>query len=219
MKMDRQRRQQFRDHLYGVFAGVGKALANGRRLVVFDLLCQAERSVEEIAHEAGLPVGSVSQHLQVLRSTGLVESRHEGARVFYRVANESAADLWHALRAFGETELPAVDRVVEGYLSSRDELEAITAGELQERLSNGTVVLIDVRPAREFEEGHIPGSRSLPIDELDSRLGELPDDTEIVAYCRGRYCVFADEAVGKIRQHGLRARRFELGVREWQRLH
>ena len=218
MTLADRRRQQFRDHVYAVFAGVGKALANGRRLVLLDLLCQAERNVDEIARETGLSVGSVSQHLQVLRGAGLVASRREGARVFYRMANEAAVDLWLALRSFGETELPAVNRVIEAYLSDREELHAITAEELETGLQEGSMVLIDVRPQREFEHAHIPGARSLPLGELEQRVRELPEGAEIVAYCRGRYCVFADEAVRTLVSHGFRARRLELGVQDWQHL-
>jgi len=215
---DLDRRRQFRDHVYEVFAEVGKALANGRRLILLDLLCQAERSVDEISRETGLSVASVSQNLQVLRAAGLVASRREGVRVYYRVANDSAADLWRALRVFGEQELPAVDRVVEGYLTDRDGLDAITAEELGRRLEDGTVVLIDVRPAIEFESGHIPGALSVPIDELDARVGELSDDKEVVAYCRGRYCVYADDAVRELKKRGFRARRLELSVQDWESL-
>ena len=215
---DLDRRRQFRDHVYEVFAEVGKALANGRRLILLDLLCQAERSVDEISNETGLSVASVSQNLQILRAAGLVASRREGVRVYYSVANSAAADLWRALRVFGEQELPAVDRVVEGYLTDRDELDAITAEELGKRLEDGTVVLIDVRPAVEFESGHIPGALSVPIDELKSRVAELPDDKEVVAYCRGRYCVYADDVVRELKKRGFRARRLELSVQDWESL-
>ncbi len=210
--------QQFRDHVYEVFAGVGKALANGRRLVLLDLLCQAERNVDDIAREAGLSVASVSQHLQVLRAAGLVASRRDGTKAFYRIANGAAADLWYALRSFGEAELPAVDRVVEAYLSDRDKLRAITAEDLDRGLRDGKMVLIDVRPRREFNEAHIPGAQSFPLRELEGRIDELPLGTEIVAYCRGRYCVHADEAVRKLETHGFRARRLELGVLDWYRI-
>lgn len=216
MTLSRAQRQRFRDHAYEVFAGVGRALANGRRLVIFDMLCQAERNVEEIADETGVPFASVSQHLQVLRNAGLVTSRRDGARVYYRVAGPQALALWQALRDFSEAEVPAVDRVVDMYLSDRRELEAISAEELRRRLDDGSVVLIDVRPAREFDAAHIPAARSLPIDELESRIGELPEGIEIIAYCRGRYCVWADDAVRTLRQRGFQARRLELAAYDWR---
>lgn len=215
MSLDATQRQRFRDHIYDVFAGVGKALGSGRRLVLIELLCQGERNVEEIARETGLPFATVSQHLQILRRAGLIVARRDGARVFYRMAGEEAISLWRALRTFAEVELPAVDRVVATYLGDRDEFEAISADELRARLEEGTVVLLDVRPTREFEADHIPGARSIPIDELEARLDEIPEGSEVVAYCRGRYCVYADDAVRKLREHGFQARRLELAVYDW----
>lgn len=216
MSLDATQRQQFRDLVYEVFAGVGKALANGRRLILIELLCQGERNVEEIARETGLPFATVSQHLQILRSSGLVVARREGARVFYSMAGEEAVALWRALRTFAEVEVPAVDRVVSTYLSDRAELEAISVDELRNRLEEGTVLLLDVRPACEFDAGHIPGARSIPIDELEARLDEIPEGSKVVAYCRGRYCVYADDAVRKLREHGFQARLLELAVYDWQ---
>ncbi len=215
MSLDASARQQFRELIYEAFASVGKALASGRRLVLIDLLCQGERNVEEIARETGLAFATVSQHLQILRRAGLIVARRDGARVFYRMAGEEAISLWRALRTFAEVELPAVDRVVATYLGDRDEFEAISADELRARLEEGTVVLLDVRPTREFEADHIPGARSIPIDELEARLDEIPEGSEVVAYCRGRYCVYADDAVRKLREHGFQARRLELAVYDW----
>lgn len=215
MSLDASARQQFRELIYEAFASVGKALASGRRLVLIDLLCQGERNVEEIARETGLAFATVSQHLQILRRAGLIVARRDGARVFYRMAGEEAISLWRALRTFAEVELPAVDRVVATYLGDRDEFEAISADELRARLEEGTVVLLDVRPTREFEADHIPGARSIQIDELEARLDEIPEGSEVVAYCRGRYCVYADDAVRKLREHGFQARRLELAVYDW----
>jgi rhodanese-related sulfurtransferase len=219
MALDAIEKRAFKDQIYGVFAGIAKALGNGHRLELIDLLAQAERSVEELAHLAGLSTANASQHLQVLRRAGLVATRREGARVFYRLSDDGAAELWRALRSFGEKEVPAVEHVVNSYLGDRAELEAISAAELRERLSAGDVVLLDVRPAAEFEAGHIPGARSLPIEELERRLDEVPDDREIVAYCRGRYCVYSDEAVRLLRARGFRARRLETSVRDWEPVH
>jgi rhodanese-related sulfurtransferase len=166
-----------------------------------------------------LSTANASQHLQVLRRAGLVATRREGARVFYRLSDDRAAELWRALRSFGEKEVPAVEHVVNSFLGDRSELEAISVAELRERLGAGDVVLLDVRPAVEFEAGHIPGARSLPIEELERRLDEVPDDREIVAYCRGRYCVYSDEAVRLLRARGFRARRLETSVRDWEQVH
>ncbi len=215
MPLDATQRRRFRDHIYDVFAVAGKALANGRRLILIEFLCQGERNVEELAQETGLPFATVSQHLQILRSSGLVVARRQGARVFYRMAGEEAVALWRALRTFAEVEVPAVDRVVNTYLSDRDELEAISADELRTRLEEGTVLLLDVRPTCEFDAGHIPGALSIPIDELEARLNEIPAGSEIVAYCRGRYCVYADDAVRKLREHGFQARLLELAAYDW----
>ena len=215
MPLDPTQRQRFRDHIYDVFAEAGKALANGRRLILIELLCQGERNVEELAQETGLPFATVSQHLQILRSSGLVVARRQGARVFYSMAGEEAVALWRALRTFAEVEVPAVDRVVNMYLSDRDELEAISADELRTRLEEGTVLLLDVRPTCEFDAGHIPGALSITIDELEARLDEIPASSEVVAYCRGRYCVYADDAVRKLRKHGFQARLSELAVYDW----
>jgi rhodanese-related sulfurtransferase len=215
MVIDPTRKRAFKDQIYAVFADIGKALANGHRLELIELLAQAERGVDELAHLAGLSTANASQHLQVLRRVGLVKTRRDGVRIFYRLANDKAVELWRALRSFGEAEAPAIEQIVDSYLSDRDNLEAIDAAELRERMDAGEVVLLDVRPRVEFDAGHIPGARSLPIEELERRVDELPDDREIVAYCRGRYCVFSDEAVRLLRSRGFRARRFETGAVDW----
>jgi len=219
MALEAIEKRVFKDQIYGVFAGIAKALGNGHRLELIDLLAQAERSVEELAHLAGLSTANASQHLQVLRRAGLVATRREGARVFYRLSDDGGAELWRALRSFGEKEVPAVEHVVNSYLGDRAELEAISAAELRERLRAGDVVLLDVRPGVEFAAGHIPGARSLPIEELERRLDEVPDDREIVAYCRGRYCVYSDEAVRLLRARGYRARRLEVSAHDWEHVH
>jgi DNA-binding transcriptional ArsR family regulator len=216
MSIDATEKRAFKDQIYAVFAEVAKAMGNGHRLELIDLLAQAERSVEDLAHLAGISVANASQHLQVLRRAGLVATRRDGTRVYYRLSDDKVVALWRALRTFGETEMPAVEHVINSYLGDRRELEAIGAAELRERLDAGEVVLLDVRPLVEYESGHIPGARSMPIDELDRRLGELPDDREIVAYCRGRYCVYSDEAVRLLRARGHAARRFEHSARDWQ---
>jgi rhodanese-related sulfurtransferase len=213
--VDAIRKRAFKDEIYAAFAGVAQALANGHRLELIDLLAQAERRVEELAHLAGLSVANASQHLQVLRRAKLVRTRRSGTRVYYRLADDGAHELWRALRAFAEAEVPAIERLVHDYLEDRQSLDALGADELRDRLRSGDVMLIDVRPEVEFEHGHIPGAHSMPIDELEARIVELPADREIVAYCRGRYCVYADEAVRLLRRHGLPARRCEVSVQEW----
>jgi DNA-binding transcriptional ArsR family regulator len=211
-------KRAFKDRVYAVFAGVARALGNGHRLELLDLLAQAERSVEDLARLAGLSRANASQHLQVLRRAGLVATRRDGVRVFYRLSDDEAAELWRALRSFGEAEVPAVGHVVNRYLADRKDLEAIGTAELRERMSAGAVVLIDVRPEAEFLAGHIPGALSLPIDELPERLEELAGTQEIVAYCRGRYCVYSDEAVRLLRSRGFRACRLEVSFRDWARV-
>lgn len=209
------RKRAFKNHAYAVFAGVGKALGNGHRLELLDLLAQCERPVDDLAREAGLSLANASQHLQVLRRAGLVEARRDGVRIHYRLSNDAVADLWRSLRQFAEHELPEIDRVVRTYASDRDMLEPVGVGELRRRVAGGDVILLDVRPAVEFAAGHIAGARSIPIEELPARLGELPAGQEIVAYCRGRYCVFADDAVRLLRANGFAARRLEAGVGDW----
>lgn len=216
MTLDAMEKRAFKDQIYAVFADVAKALGNGHRLELIDLLAQSERSVEELAHLAGLSMANASQHLQVLRRAGLVATRREGTRVFYRLSDDKAAELWRALRTFGEGEVPAVEQLINSYLGDRRDLEAISAAELRDRLHAGEVLLLDVRPAIEYESGHIPEAKSLPIHELADRLEELPDDREIVAYCRGRYCVYSDEAVRLLRARGFEARRLELSARDWE---
>jgi rhodanese-related sulfurtransferase/biotin operon repressor len=204
-----------KQELFEQLARVGRALASGPRLAVLDLLAQGERSVEQLAEAAGLSTANASQHLQVLRRAGLVATRREGARVYYRTAGEDVVRLWLSLRDVASSRLGDVERAARDYLG--DEVEAIERDELAERLRAGEVVVIDVRPRVEFAAGHIQGARSMPIDELEARLHEIPEDAEVVAYCRGPYCVYADEAVRLLRARGLKARRLDVGFPEWRR--
>lgn len=203
-----------KQELFEQFARVGRALASGPRLAMLDLLAQGERSVEQLAEAAGLSVANASQHLQVLRRAGLVATRREGPRVHYRPAGEDVVSLWLALRGVASSRLGDVERAARDYLG--DEVEAIGRDELAERLRAGEVVVIDVRPRVEFAAGHIQGARSVPLDELEARLSEIPEDAEVVAYCRGPYCVYAHEAVRVMRAAGRRARRLEDGWPEWR---
>jgi rhodanese-related sulfurtransferase len=200
--------------LYDGLADVGRALASGPRLVLMDLLSQRERSVDELASSARLSVANASQHLQVLRRAGLVSTRREGARVHYRPAGDDVVALWLSLRAVAAARVGDVERAARDYLG--DDVEAVGRDELAARLGSGEVVVVDVRPRVEFAAGHIQGARSVPLDELETRLAELPPDAEIVAYCRGPYCVYAHEAVRRLTALGRRARRLEDGWPEWR---
>jgi rhodanese-related sulfurtransferase/DNA-binding transcriptional ArsR family regulator len=203
--------------LFDEFARVGKALASGRRIELLDVLANGERTVEVLAGEVGLSVANTSQHLQILRQAGLVGSRREGTSVHYRLAAPGVFELWRTLRTLAASRLAEVERLAAAYLGDRDELEPVTRQELARRLADGgDLVVLDVRPAAEYAAGHLPGAVSIPVEELRRRLAELPADREIVAYCRGPYCAFAQEAVGLLREEGFAARRLEDGLPEWQ---
>lgn len=205
----------FKVQMYAQFARLGRALAGPTRLELLDLLAQGERPVEELAREAAISVANTSAHLQVLRRAHLVESRKEGLRVYYRLADPAVYRLWSALRLVGQRQLAEIDRLVTTYLHERQNLEAVSRDELRRRLDEGAVDVLDVRPAVEYRQGHIAGARSIPVDELAERLDELDPAREVVAYCRGPYCVFADEAVALLRERGYRAARYDEGYPEW----
>jgi rhodanese-related sulfurtransferase len=209
-------KRQFKDELYEQFARIGKALSNPHRLELVELLAQGERTVEDLAVEANLPIANASQHLQVLRAAQLVDVRRDGLYAYYRLSDECVFRVWQALRDLGELQLAEVDRLVESFLQDRSPLQSISAAELVDRIEAGDVLVLDVRPELEYRSGHIPEARSIPIDELETRLSELPRDQEIIAYCRGPYCVFADEAVTLLQEHGYRARRLVEGLPDWQ---
>ncbi len=214
--MDAAAHREFKNRLFEQFARVGKALASPKRLEIVDLLAQGERTVEEIARETAMSVASASQHLQVLKAARMVEARREGLYIHYRLADEDVFRTWQAVRALAESRLAELDGVVEAYLQDREELEAVDAAELMERLSDGNVVVLDVRPEEEYRAGHIPGALSVPVDALKAALQTLPRDQEMVAYCRGPYCVFSDEAVAFLRSRGYRARRLRQGLPDWR---
>jgi rhodanese-related sulfurtransferase len=214
--MDAATHREFKDHLFEQFARIGKALSSPRRLEIVDLLAQGERTVEEIARETTMSVASASQHLQALKAARMVEARRDGLYVHYRLADEDVFRTWQTVRALAEARLAEVDRVVEAYLVDRDDLEAVDATELMERLSDEGVIVLDVRPEEEYRAGHIPGALSMPVDGLEAALQALPKDREIVAYCRGPYCVFSDEAVVLLRARGYRARRLRQGLPDWR---
>ena len=206
----------FKDSLYAEFAVLGKALANPHRLELLDLLAQGGRSVEELAGEAALSLANASAHLQVLRRARLVEAEKRGLNVIYRLAAPEAYQLWQTLRDVGSMRLAEVDRLVENYLTDRNTLDAVDKEELLRLLTDEAVTVIDVRPVVEYVQGHIPTALSTPVGELKRRLSELPPDTEVVAYCRGPYCIYSDEAVRLLQEKGFRARRLGEGFPEWR---
>jgi rhodanese-related sulfurtransferase/DNA-binding MarR family transcriptional regulator len=206
-----------KDALYDAFAEVAKALGSGRRAEIVDVLSQGERSVEEVAEELGQSVANTSHHLRALARAGLVRTRRDGTRIYYALADERVAMLWAALRDVATEHVAGIERLAQAYLGDRDGLEAITRKDLSDRLRRGDLVVLDVRPEAEFRAGHIAGARSVPVGELQRKLRTLPKDTEVVAYCRGPYCVYADDTVRALRRRGYRARRLEDGFPEWKR--
>lgn len=214
--MNANSKRRLKDHLYEQFERLGKALASRRRLELLDVLAQGERPVEALAEASGMTVANASQHLQVLRRARLVETRPEGTHVYYRLADEGVFRLWQALRDVGQAHLAEVDRLARDYLDDRDGLEPVRMRELLGRLRAEDVVVLDVRPPEEYASGHVAGARSVPLDELEARLAEIPESADVIAYCRGPYCVFAAEAVGRLRHRGRRARRLDLGFPDWK---
>ncbi len=211
---ENKRRQK--ETLYQLFARIGKALSNSHRLELVDLLTQAPRTVEELAAVAHMSIANTSQHLQRLKQARLVIDEREGVYIRYRLADDAVARLWQELRAAAEQQMAEVRDALDAYRDRRDEFEQISMAELRQRLQNGDVVLIDVRPAVEYAAGHIPGALSFPLEDMAQRLNSLPPDLPVVAYCRGPYCVLADQALMSLAAHGRRVVRLEEGVREWQ---
>ena len=207
--------RQAKDALYDALASVAKALGNGRRAEIVDVLAQGERRVEELAQEIGQSVANTSQHLQVLLRTSLVTTRREGTRVYYSLASGQVAALWPALRDVAAHHVREVDDLAAAYLGDRAGLTSISRTELVERLRAGDVVVLDVRPDAEYAAGHLPGAVNVPPDELEQRLGALGADQQVVAYCRGPYCVYADDAVRLLLAAGRNARRLDDGYPEW----
>lgn len=204
-----------KEQLYQQFARLSSALANPNRLELLDLLVQAPRTVDELARQAQMSMANTSQHLQRLKQAHLVKDRREGSFIRYSLADPVVARLWLELRSAAELQLVEVERALSAYRPRRDDFQKISSDELREQLERGEVVLLDVRPEVEFQAGHLPGAISIPLDELEDRLGELPLGKRIVAYCRGPYCVFADEALELLEAHGWQVARLEEGVAEW----
>jgi DNA-binding transcriptional ArsR family regulator len=214
--MNKTRHRQFKDELFTQLARVSRALASRRRLEIVDLLAQGERTVEELASLVEMSVANTSLHLKALREASLVEVRRQGPYAFYRLAAPQVFRVWQAIRDLGESRFAEIDRLVHSFLEDRARFEPVGPGELLKRMRGGDVQVLDVRPVREFESGHIAGARSIPHDEVERRLREIARRREVIAYCRGPFCVYADEAVHKLRRLGYRARRLAVGYPDWQ---
>jgi rhodanese-related sulfurtransferase len=206
-----------KDALYDGFAEIAKALASGRRAELIDVLAQGERSVDELASEIGQSVANTSHHLRAMARAGLLTTRRDGTRIFYALASERVGELWSALRDVAADHVAGLERLAGAYFGDRDGVEVIDRTELAARLKRGELVVLDVRPEAEYRAGHIAGARSVPIAELRRHLRALPKDADVVAYCRGPYCVYADDAVRELSRRGIRARRLIDGFPEWKR--
>src|SRR5882757_3740152 len=203
--------------MFDAFASVAAALGSGRRAEIVDVLAQGERSVEELASEVGQSLASTSHHLRLLAKAGLARSRREGHRVVYRLASDRVGELWVAVRDVAAWHVAEVNVLADEYLGRRDGVEQVSASELEARLERGDVVLLDVRPEPEYRAGHIVGAVSAPLSVLPSIAPSLPRRREVIAYCRGPYCVYADDAVRLLRERGVKARRLDVGFSEWRR--
>jgi rhodanese-related sulfurtransferase/DNA-binding transcriptional ArsR family regulator len=208
--------REFKDALYSQFARIGHALASPKRIELLDLLGQGEKTVEALAEHVATPIKNTSAHLRVLRQARLVETRRDGTYVYYRLADDDVLRLLRTFEALSHSRLADVQHVVRLYLDGKDELEPLSLKELRRLMRDGDVTVVDVRPAEEFEAGHIPGALSVPVPELKRRLREIPKNREVIAYCRGRYCVYSLEAVTLLRKHGYRARRADEGLPDWR---
>lgn len=208
--------REAKDRLYEAFARTAKAAAHPKRVELLELMAQGERTVEALARITGMGVANTSAHLQVLARSRLVATRKDGTKVFYRLADDDVAAFVVTLRDLTRSRLAEVDQVVRDYFAARDALEPVSREELMARSGQGKVVILDVRPAEEFAAGHIPGALSVPLDQLDAALARLPRRAEIVAYCRGPYCVLAPQAVERLRAKGYTARRLDGGLPEWR---
>jgi rhodanese-related sulfurtransferase len=208
--------REFKDALYAQFARIGHALSSPKRIELLDLLSQGEKGVEQLAEHTSTPLKNTSAHLRVLRQARLVETRKRGTHVLYRLADGDVDRFLRALQTLSQDRLAEVERVTKLFLHSQDALEPVTRTELQRRLKEGAATIIDVRPRDEYEAGHIPGALSMPVDEVQRRMRELPKGREVIAYCRGPYCVYSLEAVTLLRTHGYRARRADEGMPDWR---
>lgn len=208
--------REFKDALYAQFARLGRALASPKRIELLDLLGQGEKTVEAIAEQIATPIKNTSAHLRVLRQARLVETRRDGTHIRYRLADSDVFGLLRTLETLAHSRLADVQQVVRSYLDGQDELEPVTFKELRRLMRDKDVTVVDVRPTDEYQAGHIPGALSVPVAELRQRLRDLPKSREVIAYCRGRYCVYSLEAVTLLRRHGYRARRAHEGLPDWK---
>jgi len=214
--MTRETHRRFKKSLYGLFARIGKALSSPHRLEILELLAQGERTVDSLATEMDLSLANTSQHLQALRQATLVDSRKEGLFAFYRLSDPAVFDLSRAIRTVAEHKLADLERLVRDHFGDRSDAEPVEIDELLKRLRSKNVVVLDTRPPNEYAAGHIAGALSVPVDDLQKQLRQLPKEREYVAYCRGPYCVYADRAVEILTSHGRRARRLREGFPEWR---
>jgi rhodanese-related sulfurtransferase len=206
----------FKDPLYASFARIGHAVSSPKRIELLELLSQGEKTVETLADESSTPIKNTSAHLRVLRQARLVDTRRHGTYIFYRLAAHDVFEFLRSLQTLGAQRLAEVDHVTTLYLTSRDELEPVTLDELRRLVRDAEVTVLDVRPHDEYVAGHIPGARSIPVRELKRRLAEIPKGREVIAYCRGPYCVYALDAITLLRANGYRARRAEAGLPDWR---
>lgn len=209
-------KREFKDKVFGELAKVSNALANPKRLEIIDLLAQGERTVEKISNETGMSIANASQHLQVLKAGNLVEIKRKGNFIIYRLANDKVLLIWQLLRELGTERIAEIEKVVNDFRAKRKGLESVTIKELLEKINRQNVVVIDVRPAEEYESGHISKAISIPIDQLTKKLKDLPKNKEIIAYCRGPFCVFADEAIEILSKKKFKAKRLEEGFPDWK---
>lgn len=209
-------KREFKDRVYGELAKITKSMGNPHRLEIIELLAQGEYSVEQIAEQTNLPVANTSQHLQVLKVAQLVDINRQGNFIYYRLANSNVFKAWKALRELGVERIATIEKLVKDFRKSNFDFEPVTIDDLIRKIESGKVTILDVRPESEFNKGHIANAISIPIDQLSKRLKELPKRTEIVAYCRGLFCVFADEAVAILIKAGYKATRLEEGFPDWQ---
>ena len=208
--------RRFKDEIFEQFARIGKAVASAKRIELLDLLSQGERHVEALAEAASTSVANASQHLQILRAARLVETEKSGVFVIYRLADPSVAEFVRQLRILAESRLAEVEQTARAFIEGRIGFEAVNRDKLLQRVRKGEVMVLDVRPTEEFRAGHLPRALSVPLEDLEARMKNLPKDREIVAYCRGPYCVMAVEAVARLRKQGFRAVRLDMGVLDWQ---
>lgn len=208
-------KRTFKNRIYKELARIVKAMANPHRLEIVELLAQGEYSVEEVAEQIDITVANTSQHLQVLKRGQLVETRREGNRVYYFLADENVYKAWKALRDLGIERAAEIERTLRRFRESKHSVETLDHSELLQKMENEEVTVIDVRPEQEFDEGHIAGALNIPVERLEEKLDDLPADQEIVAYCRGPFCVFADQAVDLLKEKGYTAHRLDEGFPEW----